>query len=380
MATTCALTALALGATPARAQEGTIVLEGGAVRALPSAEVGDATATYGIAGLRIEWGGPRAALLGGAYGGQTTDEAASDFYSGVLGGDVWLAPGRLVDVGLGVVLQGFQVREPLLHRVTTAELSPMVRVGRGSVQLVARGRFGSGTSLLELRRPDGPVRRAERELWSRGVEAELGWASTRAALAGVVGWHESQSGFFRRGGVRLAADAGPLTVRLEGEVWDTPGGGETVGGVSISVPIGCLEARASVGRTAPDPLTLIESGTQSGLLIGMRLASFGASTVPAVVHEIVQAGSPAIVTVRVAPPSATSVAVLGDFGEWAPIALARAGAQDEWTVELVLEPGTYHFGFLVDGEWWVPEGLQGTVPDEWGRMNATMVVPDEEGP
>jgi hypothetical protein len=212
------------------------------------------------------------------------------------------------------------------------------------------------------------------------VEAALGWAPPRAALAGVAGWHESQSGFFRRGGVRLAADAGPLTVRLEGEVWDTPGGGETVGGVSISVPIGRVEARASVGRTAPDPLTLVESGTQSGLLIGMRLASFGASATPWVVHEIVQAGSPAIVTVRVAPPSATSVAVLGDFGEWAPIALARAGAQDEWTVELVLEPGTYHFGFLVDGEWWVPEGLQGTVPDEWGRMNATMVVPDEEGP
>ena len=46
--------------------------------------------------------------------------------------------------------------------------------------------------------------------------------------------------------------------------------------------------------------------------------------------------------------------------------------------ELAIEPGTYRFGFLVDGEWWVPKGLQGTVPDEWGRSNATMVVPDEE--
>jgi hypothetical protein len=377
---TFTLTALALVAPPARAQEGAIVLEGGAVRSLPSSEVGDATATYGIAGLRVEWGGPRAALVGGAYGGQTTDEAASDFYSGVLGGDLWLAPGRPVDFGVGVVVQGFQVREPLLHRVTTGELSPMVRFGSGSVQLVARGRFGGGTSLLELRRLDGTVRRAERELWSRGVEAELGWASTRAALAGVVGWHESQSGFFRRGGVRLAASVGAVTVRLDGEVWDTPGGGETVGGVSLSVPIGRVEARASVGRTAPDPLTLVESGTQSGVLIGMRLASFGASAAPAVVHEIVQAGSPAIVMVRVSPPVAASVAVLGDFDEWAPIELARAGAGNEWTVELVLEPGTYHFGFLVDGEWWVPEGLQGTVPDEWGRMNATMVVPDEEEP
>ena len=42
------------------------------------------------------------------------------------------------------------------------------------------------------------------------------------------------------------------------------------------------------------------------------------------------------------------------------------------------EPGFHHFGFLVDGEWWIPEGVQGAVPDEWGRVNATMVVPDQE--
>jgi hypothetical protein len=349
------------------------VLEGGAVRALPSAEVTDASATYGIGGVRIEWSGPRGALIGGAYGGQTTDEAASDFYSGVLGGELWLAPTQPVSVGVGALLQGFQVREPLLHRVTSEELTPMVRFGRGAVQLVARGRFGRGTSLLELRRADGVVRRAERDLWSRGLEAELGWASARAALAGVVGWHRSQSGAFRRGGARLAVVAGPFTVRVDGELWDTPRGGETVGGVSLSVPIGRLEARASAGRTAPDPLTLVESGTQSGVLVGMRLASFGSTAEALAVHEIVQPGSPSIVRVSVTPPAASTVEVLGDFGEWTPIALTLD--EDAWSVELVLEPGTYHFGFLVDGEWWVPEGLQGTVPDEWGRVNATMVVP-----
>jgi hypothetical protein len=190
----------------------------------------------------------------------------------------------------------------------------------------------------------------------------------------VVGWHRSQSGAFRRAGARVAVLLGPATLRLEGELWDTPGGDETVGGISLAVPFGRLETRASAGRTAPDPLTLVESGTQTGLLVGMRLVSFGASGAPAVVHEIVQPGSPAIVRVRVAPPAAASVQVLGDFDQWEPIALARE--DEEWTVELVLEPGIYHFGFLVDGEWWVPDGLQGSVPDEWGRMNATMVVPE----
>ncbi len=59
-----------------------------------------------------------------------------------------------------------------------------------------------------------------------------------------------------------------------------------------------------------------------------------------------------------------------------PLPLERDGTR--WTLELSVEPEFHHFGFLVDGEWWIPEGVQGAVPDEWGRVNATMVVPDQE--
>src|SRR5262245_38179019 len=140
LAMTFGLGALALGYAPARAQEGAIVLEGGAVRALPAGALSDATATYGVGGLRVEWTSPGATLIAGGYGGQTTGDAASDFFSGVVGADLWLFPGRPVDVGVGALLQGFEVREPLLHRVTSGEVTPMLRLGNGAVQLVARGR------------------------------------------------------------------------------------------------------------------------------------------------------------------------------------------------------------------------------------------------
>ena len=92
-------------------------------------------------------------------------------------------------------------------------------------------------------------------------------------------------------------------------------------------------------------------------------------------HEVIRPGTPARVRIRVRPPGARTVEVLGDFDDWTPVPLTPAGGS--WSVELDVEPGTHHFGFLVDGEWWIPEGLQGTVPDEWGRMNATMVVTEE---
>ena len=355
------------------AQEGSVVFEGGAVHALPSADVADVAATYGIGGVRIEWSAPRGGVAGGAYGGRA--DAGTDFLSALIAGQLWLTPRATVGAGLGGMLQAFAADDPLRYRVRAAELLPLLWIGRGAVQLRARGRLGSGTVTLEARRADGVVRRAERDLWSRGVDVELGWSSARAAVAGVVGAHRSQAGSFRRGGLRLAVEAGSFTVRVDTDRWETPAGWETVGGVSLSVPLGRMEARASAGRTVPDPLTQVESGTQTSALIGLRLVSFGGRE-PVLVHEILEPGRPACVRIDVAPTGARAVEVLGDFSGWEPVPLARDGTR--WTLELSVEPGFHHFGFLVDGEWWIPEGVQGAVPDEWGRVNATMVVPDQE--
>jgi len=76
---------------------------------------------------------------------------------------------------------------------------------------------------------------------------------------------------------------------------------------------------------------------------------------------------------RVENRAAQRIEVLGDFSGWEPQAMHQDGGA--WVLEIPLAVGTYHFGFLVDGEWFVPEGAPGQVSDDWGQMNATIVVP-----
>ena len=75
---------------------------------------------------------------------------------------------------------------------------------------------------------------------------------------------------------------------------------------------------------------------------------------------------------RLPSNGASTVAVLGDFSQWDTVEMT---VDDEgWWVELVIPTGTYHFGFMVDGEWFIPDNAPDTVPDEWGRRNATLVL------
>ena len=363
--------ALAVAAAPADAQEGRIVLEGGGAHALPPAGVAAEAATYAVGGLRIEWENGSGALFGAGYAGRAGGDTGSDFLSGMLGGELWTDPSSPVGLGMGALVQAFAVDEPLLYRLSAAEIAPLLRLGRAGGRLVLRSRIGTGSSRVELRRRDGSVRRAQHDLWSRGMDAELHVGDGALGLTAVAGVHRSRGGSFRRAGLRADAKPGVLALRGELELWDTPNGREVVGTLALSISLGRLEARVSRGRTAPDPLTLVDAGTQTSALVGLGVLSFGGDR--SAVHEVVRSGRPSRVRVRVTPPPARSVELLGDFSDWVPVALERDGAA--WTGEVEVEPGTYHFGFLVDGEWWIPEGLQGTVPDEWGQTNATMVVP-----
>ncbi|MCD6320789.1 glycogen-binding domain-containing protein [Candidatus Bipolaricaulota bacterium] len=50
-------------------------------------------------------------------------------------------------------------------------------------------------------------------------------------------------------------------------------------------------------------------------------------------------------------PEAHSVAVLGDFSGWQPIALSDPDGDGVWTLVLKLPPGRYEYAYLVDGHW-----------------------------
>jgi hypothetical protein len=56
--------------------------------------------------------------------------------------------------------------------------------------------------------------------------------------------------------------------------------------------------------------------------------------------------------------------------------MTREGAR--WSVRLEIPTGTHHFGFLADGEWYLPEDAPDAVPDDWGRENTTIVIEEED--
>lgn len=51
-------------------------------------------------------------------------------------------------------------------------------------------------------------------------------------------------------------------------------------------------------------------------------------------------------------PGALMVQLVGDFTQWQKSAIAmKKGARGVWRTKVPLEPGTYHYRFLVDGQW-----------------------------
>jgi 1,4-alpha-glucan branching enzyme len=79
------------------------------------------------------------------------------------------------------------------------------------------------------------------------------------------------------------------------------------------------------------------------------------------------------VVFRLKRPEAREVSVVGDFSDWKPLPMVRNG--DFWKLRVPVEPGLHHFAFRVDGAWYVPEDAPGQVDDEFGRRDATLVVP-----
>jgi hypothetical protein len=77
---------------------------------------------------------------------------------------------------------------------------------------------------------------------------------------------------------------------------------------------------------------------------------------------------PRAYALSVRAPGARLVEVTGDFTDWKPVSLARAG-RDRWNVIVTMEPGVHHANLRVDGGAWIPppgvptaaDGYNGTV-------------------
>jgi 1,4-alpha-glucan branching enzyme len=81
------------------------------------------------------------------------------------------------------------------------------------------------------------------------------------------------------------------------------------------------------------------------------------------------------VVFKIAAPQASEVSVCGSFNDWEPgrnvLKKADGGV---WKVQLQLEPGTYEYRYVVDGEWRDDPDATWRVPNEFGSENCVRNV------
>ncbi|GIX49863.1 glycogen-binding domain-containing protein [Limisphaera sp. 4302-co] len=80
-------------------------------------------------------------------------------------------------------------------------------------------------------------------------------------------------------------------------------------------------------------------------------------------------------TFRFNAPTAMSVLLAGDFTHWQQQAIPmHKGPDGIWTVTVQLPPGTYHYRFIVDGEWRDDPECTLRVPNPFGSENCVIKV------
>lgn len=377
---------LPLGPAPVVAQETGLALDLGAAYSLPPGGDEDLASAYLNGGLRLDGGFGQGGFFGlGLMGGLALESQGASWASAKgLGG--WLQPlSRLLFVGVTFSGEAFTVGDPGPYRAAYAVAEPEIQLAAGgtTVRLSGYGGIGSSevTTFETFVRDTRFGRRAYQigfpvssDLWSVGGGLEV--AHRFGALVPRISAeaYDSPQGGYSVGrlGLEILPPGGVFYV--EAAMWDTPDGDDLVFIAGLQIETGTRTSfQASGGRYGPDPLldTAIAGGVGAG--VAVKLASLGAK--PGFEWEVRASQEPELVlTLRM--PGAGTVECAGDFTDWVRVPLSRDA--DAWTVHLPIAPGAYHFGFFVDGEWYVPPEASGLTVDDWGTTQATIVV-DEAG-
>lgn len=381
--------ALTLGSgacLPALAQSSELVAEVGATWSLPPIGVTGSATGFMVAGLRAgRWRATGTGVHGSVLVGQSLQQAdAGDVVSLEFGGAAWREVGDRLDAGIRGRAFGFRIDAPIEQRSGGVEGAVLLRWSAESFRATVSGTGGVGQSRLSVVVPgegDRPDRTRERtdDLWRYGTEVELLWGDG-PILAGVGGGlHQAADGRYARAGVEALAGVGPVVVQATIDRWNTPFGDETTGGLAFHIPVGPWSARGVAGRPDPDPLLRDEPGRGvRGFMVGRRVLGGGATSLRAPAarpsYTLLEAsdGRSRVRFEVTAPASAEGVAVLGDFTLWDAAPMVYDG--DTWSIELEVPEGTHHFGFMLDGAWYIPDDAPDVVPDEWGRTSMILIV------
>jgi hypothetical protein len=360
------------GTSGVHAQDTRVYVDAGVSHARPPADVRADPATYALLGGRLAAGPAYASL----YGGLAMDVGSADWVGGSLGATARAMTAGPLDLSLTGFLAAFSMGDPTPYRAITARIIPEARVRAGAASVVLRGYGGAGRSEVTDPSLDPPAD-VETDLWMYGGGAEYSIPAGRTQLrTGAEAYGTASGGYY----AAYAGSLGSLPLGRHGnafwslllKLWDTPGGGEVELSLSLNVPLtSAWSAESALGRSGPDPLLGSPAGVDGSLLIRWS-AALSPAEPPPLYRLSHGSDGETVVLFRLEFDGAEAVSVIGDFSDWEPVAMTRRG--DVWVVRVPVRPGLYHFGFLVDGRWHVPEDAPGRVTDEFGRSNATLVV------
>jgi hypothetical protein len=264
---------------------------------------------------------------------------------------------------------GLRYVDPFRYDASGFQLRPSVSVPAGSyvISAVPDLTFGSwstdgrGTNLRNL---------------GGDIELRRAFGAVGTVLSGGALRVENgvTAGTFARASGAVTLDRGRWATQLQLRVQRTPLENEIGGGLHLSVAAAPgLELHAHMGQTIRDPRYGTPGAVGVSLRATVRAVHWSPPPPPAVASLAERSDSGQVVRFAIRAPEAASVQLTGAFTGWEPVAMEPA-PDGWWRLSRVLAPGLHHFGFLVDGEWAIPEGAPGVVDDGWGRRNASIVV------
>ncbi|HSK20725.1 MAG TPA: glycogen-binding domain-containing protein [Longimicrobiales bacterium] len=95
---------------------------------------------------------------------------------------------------------------------------------------------------------------------------------------------------------------------------------------------------------------------------------------PAAVAPANVPAAPIYVQFRLEAGAASDVTLAGSFSDWQPTHTMQQSADGVWTILVPLAPGVHDYGFIVDGDRWVPDPYAPQVDDGFGGVNSRLTV------
>ena len=368
----------------AAAQEPALTLDFGASHSLPPAGGVGVASTYLNGGIRLggSFGSGGFFHAGGFAGLALTEDGAS--WASALAGGGWVQPlSSHVALGLTATGEAFTVGQPVPYRAAYLQAQPelLLTWGTTSVKLNAYGGFGV-SEVTTFRTFVRDTRFGPRvfdvgfsvgsDLWAWGGGAQLRQQIGAFAPRVAVEAYQSPQGPYSVWRLSLEAHSAVGIFYAEGAWWDTPDGTEPALIAGVNVRTGRRSAiRAFAGRFGPDPLLDSPAGGAGGASMSFDVAHLGPT--PELSWDVAD-GRHLTLSLRLA--DAERVECVGDFTEWERVPMQRIG--DSWRLVWPVEPGAYHFGFFVDGTWYVPSDAPGRSEDDWGQVQATVIVAEPD--